>query len=150
MIVSFSYFVSLVMVPSFLKTEGLFPYQKPPTHKGQTASDMYVLFYFAAQDRIKSPIIRRIRTILSISQFSTCGIRKITNAAAIILRHSAGCQPEEQAGDSGQAMMKDRILMKMPEMLFKKIPSHWIRVTASSTGSSTVFRIKRITFIAAS
>lgn len=94
---------------------------------------------------------RRKRITLSISQFPICGIRKITNAATIILMHSPpDASPKSRLAIPVRAKMKDRIPMNTPDMLFRKIPAYWISVTARMTGSSAAFSIMRITFIAAS
>lgn len=97
---------------------------------------------------MKSPIRKRSRTILSTSQFPICGIRKITNAVIIIFRNSGPeASPKSRLAVPVRTKRKDRIPMTTLEILFRKIPIHWIIVRTTATGRRMIFTIHRISFI---
>ena len=93
---------------------------------------------------MKSPIRRRSKAILSTSQFPICGIRKITNAVIIIFRNSGPeASPKSRLAVPVKTKRKDKIPMTTPEILFRKIPIHWISVRIPATGRRMIFTIHR-------
>jgi len=97
---------------------------------------------------MNSPTNKRSKAILSTSQLPICGIRKITNAVITIFRNSGPeASPKSRLAVPVRTKRKDRIPMTTPEMLFRKIPIHWISVKAHTTGRRMIFTIHRISFI---